>query len=95
MSLVEIPLFSELLPSGFSLLSYHISFLKLYLHFVYFGPELIIFVFAVSYHSNLDIMECALLLELMPFLLENIECLIHIKFLHEVPNEVIDNYVLG
>ena len=39
-------------------------------------------------------MESTLLLKLMPLLLEDIEGLAHLEFLHKVPNEVVNNHIL-
>ena len=47
----------------------------------------------VSYQTNLDIVECALLLELMPLLLEDVQGFGHFKLEHEVSNEIIDNNI--
>jgi hypothetical protein len=40
-------------------------------------------------------MESALLLKLVPFLLEDVQRFSHLELLHEVPNEVIDDNILG
>jgi hypothetical protein len=45
----------------------------------------------VSYQTDLNIVKGSLFLELVPLLLEDIECAFHLKFLQEVPNEVIDD----
>lgn len=47
----------------------------------------------VSYQSNLYVVEGAFLLEFMPLLLEDVECLRHGKLLQEVTNKIIDNNV--
>ena len=40
-------------------------------------------------------MESALLLKLVPFLLEDVQRFSHLELLHEVPDEVIDDNILG
>jgi len=90
---MEISLLSQFFPSRFSLISDDVSVFKLNLHFFNFSSQLCIFVFTVSYQSYRYIMKSAFFLKLMPFLLENIQSLIHFEFLHEISNKIINNNI--
>ena len=90
MALVIVSLFSQLFPSGFSVICDYFGTSKLLSHFVYFSLHLGILVVDVGYKSDSIVLECALLLQLEPLLLEYIHGLCHFTFGKEVPDEVID-----
>ena len=90
---VEVPLFSQFLPSGFGLVCNHVGFFQLNFHSLNLGSQFGILVVHVSYQTYLNIVECAFLLKFMPLLLEDVQRLRHFEFLHKISNEVIDNNV--
>ena len=66
MRLVEIPLLPELLPGRNGLLSTLIGDLELHLELVNLLFKFDVFVLTVSYQSDADVVEGALLLQLVP-----------------------------
>ena len=90
---MEIPFFSELLPGALGLVGNNVSLLQLHFHGFDFGTQFGILVVHVSYQTNLDIVEGAFFLKLVPLLLEDVQGFRHFKLEHEVSNEVIDNNI--
>lgn len=93
MCLVEVSLLPQLLPGALGLLSRHLRLSQLgpHLHNLLLKPPVLIL--NISYQPNLVIMERPFLLQLVPFLLEHIQCLSHSETTQEVPNEIVNYYV--
>ena len=91
MALMVVTFLSQLLPSGFGIISNNLSISKLLFHLINFSLHLSILVVNVGYKSNSVVLERALLLKLEPFLLEYVHSLIHLALCEEVSDEVIDN----
>ena len=91
MRLVEIPLLPELLPGRNGLLSTLIGDLELDLELVNLLFKFDVFVLAVSYQSDADVVEGALLLQLVPLRVEDVERLGHFVLGQEVPDEEKDD----
>ena len=89
--LVEVSLLPQLLPGGLGLVCDHVGLRQLNLHCIDLCSEFGILIMHVSYQSDLNVVEGSLLLKLVPLLLEDIQGLGHLEFLHKVPNEVIDD----
>jgi len=47
----------------------------------------------VSYQTDLNIVEGTFFLKFVPLLLEDVQGFRHFKLQHEVPDEIIDNYI--
>jgi hypothetical protein len=65
--------------------------MKLNSHFFNFRLHTLIFVLDVSDKSNAEVLESVFLLELKPFVLENIHCLLEFHLGQEVANEIVNH----
>jgi len=91
--LMEVSLFPQLLPRALCLFSDNLSLLQFTFHLCDLFLESFIFIFSVSYQSESDIIESSFLLQLVPFLLEYVHCVVHLKSFEEVPDKVINDNI--
>ena len=77
MRLVEVSLLSQFFPGWNWLFGALIGYRELNFELINFLFKLYVFIFAVSYQSEIDIMERSFLLEFVPFRVENVKRLRH------------------